>query len=610
MNLNRLIKTIGSLPVAVFLITALTAILILSTTMESFHGTPFAQANIYEAVWFDVFLGLVWVNIFCATLSRRPFKKRHVGFIITHIGILTLLIGTLLTRLTGAEGQMTLLEGEQWNRLQQKGSDLLASPEKGVAYQFRLPAKSSGRHQRLKVPGSDLQLYFERTAADVGTQLVVKNTSEIFNPAVQFTLESQRAGVRRQVWLVARDPENPFSDQLELGPAIFRLEYASGPSDEGAGSHEGHDHAGPAADAAQSDPARLVLYRQDGRPLESVELPVGSKKPFPIADGEFTLKKVRFLPYARVAENRLIDDPKSGKWNPAVEFTIMDAEGREEHHTRFALFPDFDSLHGKETPNVFHLKVELRAPSPEESAPAAARPELVFEAREEGDWTWRAVKSDGSEKTGTVQDGGSFETGWMDMKITVDRIAQRAVTTRVTDELSAGAAAPVSEGAGGEEAETGARVSYTDADGAVREDWVLTSKPLAIETAAGKWTLSLIDRSLPLPFTLQLRDFRKIDYPGTTNPASFESDVTLFDNAKGKKVKIERTIKMNEPLDYAGWRIFQSSYIQDPQFGEASVFTIAKNPGIGLTYAGLLILLTGVILLFYIKPFSSGDHVH
>ena len=63
---------------------------------------------------------------------------------------------------------------------------------------------------------------------------------------------------------------------------------------------------------------------------------------------------------------------------------------------------------------------------------------------------------------------------------------------------------------------------------------------------------------------------------------------------------------MNKPLDYKGFRIFQSSYIQDPEAGEASVFTIAKNPGIPYIYTGGCIILIGVILLFYLHPFFTG----
>lgn len=586
------IKLLGSLPVAVFLITALTVILIVSTAMESAHGTPFVQNAFYQAKWFDLFLALIWVNIFCATLSRWPFKKRHTGFVITHIGILTLLIGTLITRLAGAEGQMTLVEGEQWDRLHQPGSNLIAAPQEGPAYEFRLPERGSGRAQRLKVPDSDLELFFEERVDSAGTSLVAEDSGEFFNPAVRFTLSSERAGVTRQLWLVTRDQENPFSDEVQLGPARFKIVDAD----------EADATAAAAAARPLDKPARLLILDRKGKPVGSVDLPNDTDTELPIAEGRFTIKDLRYLPYARVVENRLINEEEGQpgrKWNPAVEFTIRDDQGREEKHTRFALFPDFDSLHGRDTPNLFDLRIELRAQAPDGlERPGSEGPELVFEARENGAWTWRSVKTDGTVRTGEVEAGGTFETGWMDMRIRVDRKVSKAVLSRVIGRVAEDA----------EDAEPGVRVTYVGPDAKRHSDWLLLSRPLKVQTSAGPWTLSLTERSLKLPFMLQLKDFRKIDYPGTTNPASFESDVTLVDPVKG--VRIERTIKMNVPLDYAGWRIFQSSYIQDPQFGEASVFTIAKNPGIGLTYAGCVILLIGVITLFYIKPFGSGQHVH
>ena len=94
-----------------------------------------------------------------------------------------------------------------------------------------------------------------------------------------------------------------------------------------------------------------------------------------------------------------------------------------------------------------------------------------------------------------------------------------------------------------------------------------------------------------------------MDYPGTNRPASYESDVVLEDSKEN--VSIHKTIKMNKPLDYKGFRIFQSSFVQDPEFGEASVFTIAKNPGITFIYSGACVLFMGVFLLFFVKPLSS-----
>ena len=128
----QIIKFLGSLAFALALIAGLALILGTSTVLESVHGTPFAQENFYQAHWFDLFLGLVWLNIFCATLTRWPFKKKHIGFVITHIGILTLLLGSLGTRIWAQEGQMTLFEAQAKDRMLESGFSLKVSPPGGA----------------------------------------------------------------------------------------------------------------------------------------------------------------------------------------------------------------------------------------------------------------------------------------------------------------------------------------------------------------------------------------------------------------------------------------------------------------------------------------------
>ena len=127
-----------------------------------------------------------------------------------------------------------------------------------------------------------------------------------------------------------------------------------------------------------------------------------------------------------------------------------------------------------------------------------------------------------------------------------------------------------------------------------------------IETPAGPLILALRQKSAELPFFLALKDFRKVDYPGSRQAASFESDVALHDPKEN--LTIEKTIRMNRPLDYKGWRIFQSSYVQDPAEGEASIFTVAKNPGIPLIYPGACVLFLGIFLTFFVPQFSSLKH--
>ena len=133
--------------------------------------------------------------------------------------------------------------------------------------------------------------------------------------------------------------------------------------------------------------------------------------------------------------------------------------------------------------------------------------------------------------------------------------------------------------------------------------WVLADKPQILSTPSGKVIVALREKTASVPFTLSLKDFRKVDYPGTRNPVSYESDVVLHDPKEN--VTIEKTIRMNKPLDYKGYRIFQSSFVQDPSAGEASIFTVAKNPGTPFIYSGACVLFAGVFMVFFVPPLSS-----
>ncbi len=105
----------------------------------------------------------------------------------------------------------------------------------------------------------------------------------------------------------------------------------------------------------------------------------------------------------------------------------------------------------------------------------------------------------------------------------------------------------------------------------------------------------------PLPFTVKLLDFRKIDYPGTEMAAAFESDVEMSDPERGLTMK--KKISMNNPLKYRGYSLFQSSYV--PGAVETTVLSVRNDPGIPLVYAGFLIVLSGVIALFTSKSRKS-----
>ncbi|MEZ4923390.1 MAG: cytochrome c biogenesis protein CcsA [Crocinitomicaceae bacterium] len=104
-------------------------------------------------------------------------------------------------------------------------------------------------------------------------------------------------------------------------------------------------------------------------------------------------------------------------------------------------------------------------------------------------------------------------------------------------------------------------------------------------------------RIVELPFALYLRDFQLDRYPGTMNPSSYASEVTLVDQENG--VQEDHRIFMNNVLDYGGYRFFQSSY--DPDELGTILSVNHDRPGTAVTYIGYLLLGLG----FFFNLFSK-----
>src|SRR5437667_1903101 len=105
---NRVVKFFGSLKLAVFLLATLAIVLAGGTFYESSNSSKAALLNVYRTWWFNGLLALLAVNLTASALTRWPWKRRHVGFVITHGGIIVLLGGCSAAFHYGTEGMMPL----------------------------------------------------------------------------------------------------------------------------------------------------------------------------------------------------------------------------------------------------------------------------------------------------------------------------------------------------------------------------------------------------------------------------------------------------------------------------------------------------------------------
>jgi len=92
-------------------------------------------------------------------------------------------------------------------------------------------------------------------------------------------------------------------------------------------------------------------------------------------------------------------------------------------------------------------------------------------------------------------------------------------------------------------------------------------------------------------------DFRFVYKWYERRPKDFISKVTIL--KKGKEI-LRKDIRVNEPLRFEGYAFFQSGY--DRRGLNWSGLQLAKDPGVPVVYCGFILLILGLIMIFYINP--------
>ena len=135
-----------------------------------------------------------------------------------------------------------------------------------------------------------------------------------------------------------------------------------------------------------------------------------------------------------------------------------------------------------------------------------------------------------------------------------------------------------------------------------KEFWVTSQAPLKISNGKETIRFMLSKKELRLPYEITLETFKMNKYPGTNNPASFESFVNLLDGRTTNGLQ-KSHIFMNNPLKYDSFTFYQSSYFpldqEQTQFG--SVLSVNYDPGRFFKYLASLFIVFGSIWHFYLN---------
>jgi hypothetical protein len=324
---GRMLSFLSSLRLAVVTMLVLGAVCGYATFYEMQHGTPAAQRDIYLTPWFAAILGLLGLNVFAVMVSRYPWTKHHAGFLIAHVGILLLLVGSVVSLYRGLDSNMALFEGETSDRVALLEKALQVSvPGLGLSgtfpVAFEKKAPGPGREKRFAV-GGDVVLVADEYHPHVSVVEAFEPAATGV-PALHFLLQAPMA--TQEQWLVADDPQK---SHLDLGMVSFGFHAASSDAQvkELLARAEGASHL---SFVAAPDGTLLFAAADAAGALTTGSVLPG--KPVPTGWPGMGVTVDRFLPRARLVRTVKAETPpaKEERRQSAVRLHLEGPKGKSD----------------------------------------------------------------------------------------------------------------------------------------------------------------------------------------------------------------------------------------------------------------------------------------
>jgi len=521
--------------------------------------------NVFYSYWFSFLLLLLCANLICCTIRRWKNTFLQTGFVLTHLSLVLILVGGVVKFQMGVKGGVNVYEGKSVDyfltqEMDSRGNidyvknklpftialDDFILEKNEPTYQLVTYVKDKDKQKvfdvdvskRLRIPGSDYRITVTDYIPDAKLTRETINVSENpDNPAVLVTLYGSEQPVA-EGWLLAK--ENNYYDDKQND---LRIEYKWLPTQE---AFEKAVHK-----VKQSDAKLSVRISNQGI---FQDFAIEPNKTLRIKGADYSIRILQYV--LNYGDKRPVSEQPAE--NPAVQVEINGPEGSEMRWV-FENFPDWDKMHPAK-----YDKVKLTC-SGIASAYMARNVIRIYHAPGEG-----------NRKVVYIKDGQIVESKpWeVEKKCTLEKIDQDIMISKYYPSFN------------------------------VKQEVVKSSDQLGrpavfieIEGPRGKMGEWVFSQSR-YPTWYKDRNFALLYESTGESVKHYISNLRIIDN---NEIVEEKSIKVNDPLKYKGYVIYQSSY--DPEGGRYSGLQIVKDPGIPIAYAGFASLCFGVVFIFYIKPF-------
>ena len=135
--MKQILSFIGSMKTMAVLMLIFASAIGYATIIENDYGTITAKAEIYNARWFEILMGVLAVNLLLNIYNYKMYTVKKAPIFIFHIGFVVVLFGAALTRYVGFEGSMHIREGKSSSTITSAASFVTLSAKRdGKTYKI------------------------------------------------------------------------------------------------------------------------------------------------------------------------------------------------------------------------------------------------------------------------------------------------------------------------------------------------------------------------------------------------------------------------------------------------------------------------------------------
>ena len=231
---RRIVKRFASLKLAVVIILALGSLSAWGTFVEArYNDSMAAQRIVYQSIWMYATLVMLAVSLLAVMIDRWPWQKKHAGFVLAHIGILTLILGAWLTQRFGVDGSISFGIGQSSRAVAMGEIDFAVyssidgeryAPMYSRPVDFFLNPPTEKDPLRVSLPDGEMEVvdyypYALRDEKTVAAKNVDGQPSPEAGSAIRFQLQNDR--VNMTDWIQQTAPQRDAV--RDLGPARIVL---------------------------------------------------------------------------------------------------------------------------------------------------------------------------------------------------------------------------------------------------------------------------------------------------------------------------------------------------------------------------------------------------